>query len=454
MKIKKTFGLTRTEQLLSKLCDRTFLKLWSFSNPYKADGKELCDLIAVFENHIFIFFDRESRKFDLVSNDWDLAWNRWKKEVIDKQINTANGAERYINDHKPIYLDAKGTVSFPISIPQGKVYIHKIVVAHGAEDACKRFSKDNIYGSLAVNYSDDSVAISNPFIVNLSRERPIHLFDSANLGIILHELDTFFDFTSYLIEKERVIQEYKFLSYCGEEDLLANYFLNYDSSTNTHFIGSKKEKFDCVHIGEGEWADFCQSEPYKRKKHTDKQSYLWDELLQKTCQNALDGTLIGDTPLRGEGPLHEMAKEPRFFRRILAERIMHVVQNFPENLGPIARMVSFFPSYYKDKGYVFLQLKHDHIADYENDYRPKRQEMLQIACGVARNKFVHLNKVIGIAVDAPKFSRRNSEDLMLLSCEKWSEKDITYWAERNKDLKFFETSSVRISYTKAFEFPH
>jgi hypothetical protein len=65
MAIQKSSGQTQTERYLS-------LGLWSYANPFKADGKELCDLIAVFENHVFLFFDRESRKFDRVDADVQL----------------------------------------------------------------------------------------------------------------------------------------------------------------------------------------------------------------------------------------------------------------------------------------------------------------------------------------------------------------------------------------------
>jgi hypothetical protein len=88
--------MARLPPFLSQLCDRTFLKLWSYGNPFKADGKELCDLLAVFENHVFLFFDRESKKFDGAPADVLLTWERWKKEAIEKQINTANGAKKYI----------------------------------------------------------------------------------------------------------------------------------------------------------------------------------------------------------------------------------------------------------------------------------------------------------------------------------------------------------------------
>jgi hypothetical protein len=77
MKIVKSRGVTPTENLLVALADRTFLKLWCYANPWKADGKELCDLIAVFGAHIFLFFDRESRKFDTAGADVALTWRRW-----------------------------------------------------------------------------------------------------------------------------------------------------------------------------------------------------------------------------------------------------------------------------------------------------------------------------------------------------------------------------------------
>src|SRR5215472_9467049 len=79
-KIAKSQGQTTTEASLARLCDNTFLKLWSYTNPFKSDGKELCDLIAVLENHVFLFFDRESRTFDTSSQDISIIWERWKKQ--------------------------------------------------------------------------------------------------------------------------------------------------------------------------------------------------------------------------------------------------------------------------------------------------------------------------------------------------------------------------------------
>ncbi|MHB1524649.1 MAG: hypothetical protein ACYCYB_11930 [Candidatus Dormibacteria bacterium] len=54
----KSPGVTETERMLANFCERSFLKLWSYANPYKDDGKELCDVLAVFGDHVFVFFDR------------------------------------------------------------------------------------------------------------------------------------------------------------------------------------------------------------------------------------------------------------------------------------------------------------------------------------------------------------------------------------------------------------
>jgi hypothetical protein len=86
MAIVKSSGVTPTERLLADLCEQSFLKLWSYPNPFKDDRKELCDLLAVFESHVFIFFDRESRHLDNVDKDPMVNWERWKRAAIEDQL--------------------------------------------------------------------------------------------------------------------------------------------------------------------------------------------------------------------------------------------------------------------------------------------------------------------------------------------------------------------------------
>ena len=151
MNIRKSEGLTPTEKLLAKLCERTFLKLWSWSNPRKADGKEICDHIVIFDDQVFIFFDREIDVIWYPEGNVEVGWRRWKKKVIDKQIKTAQGAERYIITRQPIFLDNRGEPPFPGTIPAGPI-IHKVIVAHGASTLCKSHPA-NVSGSLALVYS-------------------------------------------------------------------------------------------------------------------------------------------------------------------------------------------------------------------------------------------------------------------------------------------------------------
>lgn len=440
-KIVKSEGVTPTERLLADLCERSFLKLWSYPNPFKEDKDELCDLLAVFENHVFIFFDRENLAFskegDLLTN-----WNRWKKKAIDSQTRTAQGAERYIRSGRDIFIDKDLTIPFPFDIDRKKMVVHKIIVAHGAKEACENFSDDNVYGSLGVSYCLSEADLPFPFMIHIDKENPVHVFDSHNLPIIFSELDTFYDFASYLDAKVDAIKAYDMLSYCGEEDLLAHYFLNFDKSRNKHFIGTSKKDINAIMIGEGEWKDFIELEIYKRKKIADTISYHWDKLIQITCQNTLDGTIGGSSPLRGRSAIHEMAKEPRFHRRALSERMIQSIHNFPETTQRIMRNLSFMPSFYKDKGYVFLQLKVDGITDYENEYRQIRQAMLEIACGAAKNKFGHLKTVIGIAIDAPKYAEKNLEDFILMDCTDWPGEQREHYKKANEEFGFFKTGVV------------
>lgn len=455
MEIKKSQGITATEKLLADLCEQSFLKLWSYPNPCKDDGKELCDLIVVFEDTVLIFFDRESNRLRQSHSDLPTAWRRWKKEVVDKQITTSRGAERYIRSGREVFLDPSRTLTLPVPIDPTVVRVHKIVVAHGAKEACLAQSPDNVSGSLAIGYGDVPSEEDDPFFVHLDRDDPVHLLDSENLSIILTELDTIYDFVSYLDAKVEAIKRHRLVCYCGEEDVLAHYLGQYDKKTKKHWIGAEP-KFDWVHIGEGEWKGFAASSVYQTRKRADEPSYLWDRLIQITSENALAGTLQGSgDPFRQRSAIHWMAKEPRFVRRELANKILEAMHRFPENDAPIVRYVTLMPAFHDDRArYVFLQLKVTNKGDYETEYRPRRQALLEIACGAAKLKWPEINRVIGIAIDAPKYAGDiNSEDLAVMEFDEWDETIADQYRELNRDIKFFETGTMRQTRKRFREFP-
>jgi SEC-C motif len=442
--ITKSSGVTQTERMLAEFCERSFLKLWSYPNPFKDDGRELCDLLAVFGDYVFIFFDRENQLPEVPDKDPQVLWDRWKRNVVDRQVKTAHGAERYIRSGRPIFLDAKGTAAFPLAIDPQTAIMHKIVVAHGAKEACERASDQNVYGSLAITYGETNGGPTQPFLIEIDKRNPVHVFDTHNFSIVLRELDTVSDFSNYLDEKLRAIAKFDSLVYCGEEDLLAHYLLNYDKETKQHIIGTKCDDVNSVMIGEGEWHDFTKTDLYRNTKNEDRISYFWDELIQRTCQNAVNGTLGGNSDLlRGPSAIFEMVKEPRFIRRALADKIRRAVMKFPDHAGQFTRQVTFLPSSLQDVGYVFFQLRVPEAHRIQPDYLDMRRTLLEIACGAAKNKFPHLTKVIGIGTDAPRFAGgTNSEDFILLPCETWSDDIRAHYEEQNREWKFFGTPQL------------
>ncbi|MBO8125407.1 hypothetical protein J7D51_32420, partial [Klebsiella pneumoniae] len=63
---KKNIGFTETERKLAAICDKTFLKLWSWTSLYSDEGikkngkgKEICDLLVYYNNTVIIFSDKE-----------------------------------------------------------------------------------------------------------------------------------------------------------------------------------------------------------------------------------------------------------------------------------------------------------------------------------------------------------------------------------------------------------
>lgn len=445
MTSKKSMGVTESERILSEYCERSFLKLWTYPNPYKDDKHELCDLLAVFGNYVFIFFDRDNQIPLTSEKDPKVLWDRWKKNVIDKQINTAHGAERYIKSGRQIYVDGKCTIPFPLNIDRSSMIVHKIIVAHGAKESCLQQSEDNIYGSLGISYSSTSAASSAPslpFMINLDRDKPVHVFDSHNLPILLNELDTVTDFSLYLDAKVEAINSLSLLSYCGEEDLLAHYLLNINEQ-NKHFIGVTEKNFTGLMIHEGDWKDFSESDVYLETKNASKVSYAWDEMIQRTCQNSLDGTLRGNADLlRGKSAIFEMVKEPRFIRRTLADTMFKSVEDFPESLGSLARKVTVMPSFHDGTAYVFLQLKVSQTVLGQKDYRSKKQRILEIACGAAKNAFPELKTIVGIAINAPKYHEDCSEDFILMPCEIWTQEIKNHYEQENLNWNFFQTSAL------------
>ena len=172
------------------------------------DGKEVCDLLVVFQEHIIIFSDKDCEFPD--TGNLKLDWNRWFKRAIHNSAKQIWGAERWIKQYpERLFLDAACTQPFPIEIPDlAKAKFHRIIVAHGAAKRCKQVLSGSgslmiapsIIGNmhyLEVNNDDQSNSSEGqPFVVGQidPSKGYIHIFDDAVIDILMSTLDTITDF--------------------------------------------------------------------------------------------------------------------------------------------------------------------------------------------------------------------------------------------------------------------
>jgi len=117
-------GTTPAERYLKRLCDKSFLSMWSYAGVHRdqghnkkgGDGKEICDLLVVFKDHIIIFSDKDC-EFPKTGNI-ELDWSRWYRKAILKSAEQVWGAERWILTHPDrLFTDRACTVPFPIDLP-------------------------------------------------------------------------------------------------------------------------------------------------------------------------------------------------------------------------------------------------------------------------------------------------------------------------------------------------
>ena len=86
--ISRPEGVTATERYLKRLCDQTFLSLWSYSGVYRdqrstrQQGNEVCDLLVVFDDDLIIFSDKACAFPESGSLEQD--WARWFRKAIKK----------------------------------------------------------------------------------------------------------------------------------------------------------------------------------------------------------------------------------------------------------------------------------------------------------------------------------------------------------------------------------
>lgn len=460
MSIQRSEGITPSEQYLKKLCDRAFLSLWSYPNVYRdqgpsGQGKELCDLLVVFENHIIIFSDRYV-KFP-ASGDIKLDWGRWFKRAVYASAKQIYGAERWIKFFpERLYLDKRCTQPFPIKLPNptSSIKFHRIVIAHGVAQRCRKYFKGGS-GSLLIDNTivgeEHFSENCQPFFIGqINPEKGyVHVFDDVTLNVILGKLDTITDFVEYLSKKEVFLSNKKTkLIFPGEEELLAIYFQKLGED-GTHDFILPKENMDLAFFEEGSWEDFLESPQFQSQFEANRISYTWDRLIETFNRNIFGGTQHYAFPQsfnEQEKIIRFLAREPRTSRRMLAKALIDLLEKTPSDQFSL-RVVTTS----QDEGLYYVFMLFPHYKEYDQEkYRTTRREVLSNYCLVTKLKFPNAKHIIGFATDSGLKPNR-SEDLVYFDAKNWTEEDKKEAEVLSDEFGLLKT--VRKFGDTEFEFP-
>ncbi|MDQ2889972.1 MAG: SEC-C domain-containing protein [Gemmatimonadota bacterium] len=415
--IEKQLGVTAAEKYLERLCAHTFLNLWSYPTVYRnqlgnatGDGKEIADLLVVFGNDIVIFSDK--------SVSWstesalEVAWGRWYRRAVLGGAKQVWGAARWLADHPDrVFLDRACLRPFPYLLPRRDMArYHCVVVAHGASSHCRAVHGGS--GSL-MWAGGDAATSAIPFTLSdLDPSQPfVHVLDDTTLDIVLRECDTITDFVAYLTKKEALLRSARFVVHAGEEELLAFYLKNLNTTGEHDFVFD--EGVDGIAIPEGEYAEYQRNPQLARKRAADRESYFWDSLIERFSENLLAGTLHpASRPevATSESALRLLARESRVRRRLLGGAFFGLLKKAHDGQQFMyARVVE--PSGPEDPFYVFFLLrKRDDTS--EEEYRSARQAGLLQYCRVLRLDRPSATTIVGVGANVPT-DAGGSEDLLV-----------------------------------------
>ena len=474
--IRRNTGSTETERDLALLVDRTFLKIWSYPRPWRrqrnprdktGDGKELCDLLVVFDQHVIIFSDKNIAFQTGV--DERIAWRRWYRRSIKESAKQIFAAERWIREFpERLYVDSRCTIPLPVKLPDvDDLIVHRIVVARGAGEDCKRYFREGS-GSLMImprikgdehllsggSEADDVFGgLCRPFMVGQvdPRRGYVHVFDDATLGILLNTLDTARDFIDYLVAKERLIASGMLAAAAGEEDLLAYYLKDVGPDGRHGFIFPKDTQF--ISLDQGFWEEYQKNPQRLAQIEANRISYIWDELIERFSFHALNDSQY-KTTARGVGKselaIRFLAREPRTRRRILAEMILDIVDRTKKRDALLEASV-LTPSEKGDPYYVIMAFRRPPGKSYD-EYRDKRMTFLQAYINVAKLRFPEAIDLVGVAwgYEGSEGRTGGSEDLLYYDARKWSSADQLEAEDLQKKFGFLKDVRIHTDVVKTY----
>src|SRR3954469_22089998 len=167
-------------------------------------------------------------------------------------------------------------------------------------------------------------------------------------------------------------------------------------SVNT--MSSLPQDADGVWFADGAWQSMLGSAQYAAKKSADRESYAWDELIEKFVRHITGGTLAtgNEHPLSDhERGVRIMAGEGRLQRRNLIAALFNLLAITPESRTATRLVLS---KQAPERAYRFLIRPHPEDETYDI-YRERRTALLAAYCHVAKVRRPEPLDIIGIATE-------------------------------------------------------
>jgi hypothetical protein len=316
-------GLTPTEQLLKFFGERSFLRFWSHANPHVTPTQELCDLLVVCGDYVFIFSDKGVNYQP--HRDEQVAWRQWYREAIKESLKQLKGAVRSLFVlQATIYKDKTCTVPLGLPLPSPeRAKVYRVAVGSltkEGDDSVLRQPFLTIDGGIAGDEHGDDDA--TPFrLGDVSPDTDfVHVFDFAGVWAVLAELDTVTDFARYLDARKAFIRGGGRNSAATEWCLLTRYLLSFTNDGDPLPLDSANPGF--TRLGDGERQAESTKAALRTRKEANRDSYLWDSLIKRQAEMVEQRSFeystyssVQDT----ERVVRHMALEARLNRRMLSK---------------------------------------------------------------------------------------------------------------------------------------
>jgi hypothetical protein len=329
--------------------------------------------------------------------------DRWSRKAVEASVNQIYGAERWLAS-APRVIRGDGSLGLMLP-PLDRRRVHRIAVALGSR------------GEVLIESGDFG-------------KGHVHVMTEESFEDILNELDTVTDMVTYLAAKEGFSARCSAILQGSENDLLGWYL----------FHGRTfPEKATLLIVNDDIWQGLRERPEYKLRKEADKESYIWDKLI-----NALSDTRAKPVGEAGaeltefELALRVMAQETRFARRVLGQPFREFLE------GAIAeRLRSRVVTVPNGIIYVFTYFRAG------EDHRARISE-LGTRCILARQKVGQGVKVVGIGISEYVRGMGSYSDLVYLDTSRWSADDEEQAIQLKADLGFYANAAMRHSREKEY----